>query len=153
MNRRALLTSIGAATALNAGCLSSIEDKLNPTVQLGWLAAHNYDTEPHLFELKVDRDGTKVHYSSHEIESRDGASLNGAVAECDWGSTAGDYSVFVRVDGGRWVKESLTEFAISRDRDIDCVIADADNHDGHLGWYVSDRCDGDHTGICPFANR
>lgn len=153
MYRRALLTSIGATASLSAGCLSSLEDRLNPSVRLGWLAAHNFDTEPHLFELKVERDGTKVHDSSHEIEPREGDSVDGAVAECDWGSTPGDYTVFARIDGGEWVAESVTEFAMSIDGDADCVIADADNRDGHLGWYLGNRCDGNHTGICPFANR
>ena len=152
MYRRALLTSIGA-TSLSAGCLSPIENRFEPSVRLGWLAAHNFDTEPHLFELKVERDGTKVHYSSHEIEPREGDSVDGEVAECDWGSTPGNYTVFVRVDGGGWVAESVTEYAMSMDSDVDCVIADADNRDGRLGWYLSNRCDGDHTGICPFTNR
>lgn len=124
MNRRSLLASLAVtATVLPAGCLSSVRQSLDPTVKLGWFGVHNVDTDSHRFDLKVVRDGTRVHYSSHDVQGRaerTGSLNHGAVADCDWGSTPGDYAVGVRVDGGEWTETSATV------REAECVAAVAE---------------------------
>lgn len=152
MRRRALLASLGATTAtLSTGCLTAVEERLTPSAQLGWFGAHNFDTEPHLFDLQVNRDGTRVHRSSHEIRARDGNYVHHAVADCEWGSTTGEYTVRARVDGNDWVEASLTEFVSSND--ADCVVANAEYHDDGLWFSLLDECNQDWDGKCEFATR
>lgn len=153
MNRRTFLGSLGATTStLLAGCITPIENLLNNSVQLGWLGAHNWDTKPHKFDLRVERDGSQVHNSSHEIPPREGNHINGAVAECTWGSTPGEYVVYARLDNGEWVDRSLTEFVSSMDSDVDCVIADAWFRDGKLSLELRLGCDIVYDGMCPFVS-
>ncbi|ELZ79570.1 hypothetical protein KU306_02560 [Haloferax larsenii] len=159
MNRRSLLASIGATTtALTAGCISSLEETLGPSVRLGWFGVHNIDTEPHEFDLLVIRDGTEVHYSSHDVRGRTGSFNDGAVADCDWGDVPGDYEVAVRVDDGDWNERSVTS------RDADCVVANAQYlddsepskyRDGHsLTISVIEECNPDHYDrMCSFVTR
>lgn len=150
MRRRALLASLGVSTtALSTGCLSTIEQSSTQSAQLGWFGAHNFDTEPHLFDLQVIRDGTQVHQSSHEVQPKDGNYIHSAVAECSWGSTAGDYTVRAQVDSTDWVEESLTEFVASRDDD--CAVANVEYRDEDLQFFLRDGCNRDWDRMCPFT--
>lgn len=154
MNRRSLLASFGAATgALSTGCLSSLSDRFEPSVRLGWFVAHNFDTESHLFRLEVQRDGTRVHTSSHKIPSRDGNYIHSAIAECDWGTTPSDYTVVAQVDGNQRVEESITEFVDSRGNVEDCVIADAQYYADGLRFQLGGGCHRDYDGMCSFTTR
>lgn len=135
MRRRTLLASAFVPTTVGtAGCLSSIRGGLSTSVRLGWFGVHNVDPESaHTFELVVERNGETVHESTHEVAAADssgnGVRSDGAVADCDWGQTAGDYTVRVRMDGTVEAEESVTAFA--DETGADCVIADAEyrNHD------------------------
>lgn len=153
MRRRALLASLGGTIAtLSTGCLSDIEERLTPSAQLGWFGAHNFDTEPHLFDLQVIRDGTQVHRSSHEIQSRDGNYIHNGVAECSWGSASGDYTVPARVDGDDWIEESITEFVASKD--ADCALANVEYHNNEgLRFVLWDGCNRDWDNMCGFTTR
>lgn len=82
------------------------------------------------------RDGTLVHDSSHEIQSRDRNFINEAVADCDWGSTPGDYTVRARVDGNDWIEESITEFLTSRDTDY--AVEAAEYYESGLRFFLGD---------------
>ena len=131
MRRRDFVKTLSILIAVGSGgCLSHIQETVNPTTQLGWFGVHNADRDSsHRFDLEVERDGNIVHSSSHTVEAareyeRGGQHNDGAVAECDWGSTSGDYTVRVRVDDSEWVEESVTDFATSRD--VECVVADAE---------------------------
>lgn len=158
MQRRSVVTTLGILTAGGSGgCLSRVREAVNPTVQLGWFGVHNADTESsHRFGLEVERDGEIVHSSSHTVEAAreyegGGQHNDGAVAECEWGSTPGDYTVRVRVDGNEWVEESVTEFATSRD--ADCVVADAEFR-STLTINLKDECDPDEYGqMCSFTSE
>lgn len=126
MNRRSLLTAVGVTTGtLSAGCLSSVGSYFMPAIRPGWSTARNFDTEPHVFNLKVERSGEEVHRSVRDVPPRDGNRVRSAIAECNWESTPGDYTVLARVDTNEWISGSLTEFAASRGDDINCVLADA----------------------------
>ncbi|PSQ48372.1 hypothetical protein BRD15_05485 [Halobacteriales archaeon SW_6_65_15] len=152
MHRRTLLTALGATTAtLGTGCLSSVEERLDPSVRLGWFGAHNFDTEPHQFDLQLTRDGTRVHHSSHEIRPRDGNYVHSGVADCDWGSASGDYVVRARVDSNEWKEASITEFLTSREPD--CAVANAEYRDDGLQFFLRDGCDRDWNGTCSFTTR
>jgi hypothetical protein len=158
MRRRSLLTALGGATTLNAGCLSAIEEWSTPATRLGWFGATNADTQSsHRFELAVERDGERVHYSAYELQPAEQTEPNRtritqAVAECEWGSTKGDYTVRARVDGGDWVEKSVTEYAASND--VECAIASAEydsSFDLRLRW----PCQGReyYDGLCPFVTQ
>ena len=157
MRRRTLLASAVIPTTVGAtGCLSSRRDETSASVRLGWFGIHNVDPESaHTFELAVERDGETVHQSTHEIPAADdsgsGVRSDGAVADCDWGRTAGDYTVRVRMDETAEAEESVTAFA--NETDADCVVADAEyrNHDA-VSRYIDaktlsirqrDDCDND----------
>lgn len=153
MRRRAFLTAVGTSVAMGtAGCLESLEDRLDTSIQLGWFVGLNFDTESHQFELRVTRDDTQVHQSSHEIPPRDGSYIHSAVAECTWGDIAGDYTVGARVDGNEWVEESLTEVDTVSNQDVDCAIAEARYRNGALSIFRRSGCDQDYDGMCPFTN-
>ena len=169
MQRRALLASACVITTpFYAGCLSSIREFRTPAVQLGWFGVHNADPESaHVFELGVERDGEVVHESAHEVaeaEETEGGGLrsDGAVAECDWGQTAGDYTVRVRLDGEEHAEESVSAFA--RETGADCVIANAEyrNHDAvsrymegtALNIFLREDYNNDgYTGRCSFTEE
>jgi hypothetical protein len=130
--------------------------------QLGWFGVHNVDPESsHTFTLIVERGGNVVHESSHEVDAAEyfdpGVASDGAVAECTWGETAGDYSVRVRRDGEEEAEESISAFAA--ESGVNCVVADAEyqNHDvtsefidgKRLSIFLREGCDNDgYVGKC-----
>ena len=134
MRRRALLSAAVGVTVGSAGCLASIRDSSHRKAQLGWFGVHNVDPESsHTFTLVVERGGNVVHESSHEVEAAEGPDpgvvSDGAVAECTWGETAGEYAVRVRMDGEEEVEKSVSAFAA--EREANCVVAAAkyENYD------------------------
>lgn len=135
MQRRALLkTTAVSLGALSAGCLSPVLDSENPAVQLAFVGVQNADPDAaHVFEIEVERDGEHVHRSTHEVAAAtpldNGFRLDGAVAECEWGSTPGDYTVRVSIDGVEERERSVTAFA--SETGAECVLAEAEfrNHD------------------------
>lgn len=157
MKRRALLAALSATTSLGGGCLSPVREWTDPSAQLGRFGASNADTtSSHRFELAVERDGDVVHRSSHELEPAVETEPNRirvtqAVAECEWGSTSGDYTVRARVDGRDWVQKSVTEYATSKD--VDCVMAWAEYHSSFLldlRW----PCEREYyDGLCSFVTE
>ena len=154
MHRRALLASLGATATLSAGCLTTVTDRLDQSVQLGWFGAHNLDSEVRQFELRVEKGETQVHDSTHIIQPKEDNHVHGAVADCTWGSASGDYTVFARVDDNDWVEESLTEFAASWNSDVDCVIADAMYHpEGGLRISLGNGCDRHYDRMCSFTDQ
>jgi hypothetical protein len=156
VKRRALLAAIGAVTTTaTAGCLGSIADSLDRTVQLGWFGAHNFDTDPHEFDLRVERDGEVVHESGHEVAGFEDPVAHGAVADCTWGDEPGGYTVSARVDGGEWVSREISELDERYENDVDCAIAEAQYRNESVAVYFQVGCDRvDHyDGGCGFAER
>jgi hypothetical protein len=156
MRRRALLSAAVGVTVGSTGCLASIRGSNRQMAQLGWFGVHNADPESsHTFTLIVKRDGNVVHESSHEVDAAEyfdpGVASDGAVAECTWGETAGDYAVRVRRDGGEETEESISAFAA--ERGVNCVVADAEyqNHNAtsdflngkRLSIFLREACDND----------
>lgn len=144
MRRRALLSAAVGVTVGSAGCLASIHDSSHQKAQLGWFGVHNIDPESsHTFTLIVERDGNVVHESSHEVDAAEyhdpGVSRTGAVAECTWGETSGEYSVRVRMNGEKEVERSVSSFAA--ERDANCVVASAkyENYDATSGFLDGKR--------------
>ncbi|MFW6385105.1 MAG: hypothetical protein ACOCY7_03110 [Halodesulfurarchaeum sp.] len=91
-----------------------------------------------------------------------GLDIDGAVAECDWEETAGDYTVRVRRDGEETVEESVSEFA--RESGTECVIADSEyrNDDApseyrngkRLNIFLEAACDEDgYVNRCQFTRE
>ena len=111
----------GVLAAL-AGCLDSV-----PTVgetTLGWFAVYNlHQGSSHSFSVRIERDGTTVHRSSHQLAAHNPASDSPnpprAIVDCTWENVPGDYIVSVSRDGGDWHQYSIVDTAL---RPPDCVI-------------------------------
>lgn len=166
MRRRALLASaVVPVTVGGSGCLSTVRSVLPTSVQLGWFGIKNADPESaHTFELMVERDEETVHESTHRLKAADasgnGGRSNAAVADCDWGQTAGDYTVRVRMDGTLETEESVTAYADRRGADCVIAIAEYRNHDAvshfqdgkNLAIWLEDQCGEDgFVGRCSFT--
>ena len=144
MRRRALLSAAVGVTIGSAGCLASIRDSNRQMAQLGWFGVHNVDPESsHTFTLIVERGGNVIHESSHKVDAAEyhdpGVESDGAVAECTWGDTAGDYSVRVRRDREEEVEKSVSAFAA--ESGANCVVAAAEyeNYDATSGFLNGKR--------------
>jgi len=156
VKRRALLAALGvASTTTTAGCLDSMTDRLDTTVQLGWLGAHNFDTDPHQFHFRVERGGEVVHQSTHEVAAYEDPVVHSAVADCTWGDEPGGYTISARVDEGEWVSRDISEIDEAYENDVDCAIADVYYRDETTKIYFQTSCDRvDHyDGGCGFAER
>ncbi|WP_265110890.1 hypothetical protein [Halosolutus halophilus] len=141
MRRRALLgTLAGAMTASTAGCLDLVSELRTHPMQLARLSVSNWDSAPHRFDLRVDRDGETVHRSSHEIPGKEDARVHGEVADCDWGTTPGDYELFARVDGGDWEGKSLDEVDAGGRDTVECATAQV-RYEESVWIRLLDNCD------------
>src|SRR6056297_201626 len=129
MHRRSFLATVGTSVSLfGGGCLSLLEDS---SIQLGYLDVGNFDGEQHEFEVQVERNGTRVHASSHSIAGKEGNVVHSEAVECTWGSTAGEYTVSARVDSNEWKSQSLLPADSVVSSETDCVVVGV--------WYRFDR--------------
>lgn len=108
MNRRALLGSLGISLASSiGGCLEAVSPP-DTSTKLGYLGIENFDTEAsHKFDVRVERDGTVIHTSSHAVDATSGSTLGAAVVACTWDPVAGEYVISARVDGGEWTGQPI----------------------------------------------
>lgn len=154
MKRRTLLAALGTATAMGtAGCLDSSDEREG--MRLGWVAAVNFDAQPHTVTLRVERGDEVVHESSHRLPESGPSGSNGAVADCAWADARGEYTVLARLDDGEWHERALSELRESRDGEVDCAVAQATYHHDVFGLRLSATCDevASYEGGCAFANR
>jgi hypothetical protein len=153
MNRRALLASLATGgTVSTSGCLDSLTETQNEPFQLGYVAVHNATEDAHQIAIRVRRDGANVHRSTHAVAGQDGAIVESAIPECDWGSTPGQYEVAVRIDDGDWVTESFDGYDTEGG---DCSIALAEGRlteEERLTLGYRRACDYDNPpdGLCSF---
>lgn len=126
MQRRDILRASGAGgLAALAGCLDSV-----PTVgetTLGLFGVYNFHQgSSHSFSVRIERDTTTVHTSSHRLAAydpySDAPTPPRAIVDCTWDHVPGDYTVFVRCDGGDWHEYRIVDTAL---RPPDCVIVSA----------------------------
>lgn len=120
VNRRGLLRAAGLLGVSSvAGCLGAVPSVGETT--LGSFAIYNYHQESdHLFDVRIERDGTVVHESSHHLDAYDSESPPHSAVSCTWDDVPGDYTVFVRSDGRDWHSFGVVDGAV---RPPDCVIA------------------------------
>lgn len=153
MDRRALLASLAPGlTASTAGCLDTLTTTQNEPFQLGYVAVHNATEQTHRILIRVRRDGQDVHRSTHDVPGRDGAIVESAIPDCEWGPARGRYEVAVRIDDGDWATESFQGYETDGG---DCSIAIAEgrlNADGRLSLGSRRACDYDNppAGLCSF---
>ena len=148
MERRAFLTAVGlSVTASVAGCLGQIPGVETERIQLARFSVSNMDTAPHQFDLRVERNGETVHESTHDVDGRTPDRITGASAGCTWGTTPGAYDVFVRVDNGEWVSESLSEVKENWWDDVSCASVRA-YYETEVGFVLFDNCE-DHSPTDP----
>jgi hypothetical protein len=120
VHRRALLASVATAGVTSTtGCLDGLTGAQKTAFQLGYVQIFNLTGTGHQFTIRVSRDGTEVHRSTHEVPGQDGSVAESATPECNWGRTAGMYDVAVRVDGGDWDTVSSEDY----DANEDCALA------------------------------
>lgn len=154
MRRRSFLATIGlSATASTAGCIDSALDGGERGIQLARFSVGNLDSDPHRFDLRVERDGETVHRSTHRVRGTSEDIIHGAVADCDWGTTPGTYEVFVRVDGGEWTAKPLSEVRDGWRDSVECATAHAEYYEnGNLWIRLRDDCErfvpSAATGVC-----
>jgi hypothetical protein len=85
---------------------------------------YNLDRESgHTFAVRIERNGTVVHESEHEIAAYDSSSDESspphAVVDCTWENADGNYSVFVSRDEGDWHQYEIVDTEL---RPPECVI-------------------------------
>lgn len=123
MKRRPLLAIGGSlVTSTVAGCIDHV-----PTVgatTLGGVGIVNYDAErSHQFDVRIERDGTVVHQSSHQLAADDDQARDPPQVgiSCTWDRTAGEYTVFIRSDEREWERfDPLNRTAMPPD----CVVVE-----------------------------
>lgn len=141
MRRRALLATLGSSMAVStAGCLDTIADSFDEPIRLARLAALNFDSRAHQFDLRVDRDGETVHRSSHQIRGKDDEQLYGEEADCTWGSTPGTYEIAARVDGGEWTVRPLADVVDGWRDTVECATAEVWYEAGDVWIRLQDNC-------------
>lgn len=102
----------------------------------------------------MERDGERVHQSVHAVQGAEENVHYGAVADCTRSDTAGDYTVFARVDGHEWVPYDLAD--VESSREVTCTAVGADyRHGGTQGFSfgTEDSCANvrRYDGGCGFA--
>ncbi len=161
MRRRALLATFGSgASVLGGGCLGFLRDPDEPTATLGAASITNFDTEPHRFQLRIERDGERVHHSAHELDETAGdegehyGRVDTEIVDCTWDEVAGPYVIAARLADGAWVEQSVNA---KLDADAECVIAEVRYDDlkaDEFEFVIHSDCarliDTDEG--CPFAN-
>jgi hypothetical protein len=153
MNRRALLASLATGLpASTAGCLDDVTGTQSESFQLGYVAVHNSTEEAHQILIRVMRNGTDVHRSTHDVPGQAGAIVESAIPECEWGSTLGRYEVAVRIDDGDWITESFEGYDTDGG---DCSVAIAEGRlraEGRFSLGYRRACDYDNPpdGLCSF---
>lgn len=146
-------------TALQGGCTRFLRDRDEPTATLGAASITNFDTEPHRFQLRIEREGERIHDSAHELdgtaggEGEDYGRVDTEIVDCTWEEVAGSYDVAVRLDDGEWVEQSVNA---RLDEDAECVIAEVRYDDleaDDFEFVIHDDCNRlvDTDEGCPFA--
>lgn len=104
--RRAFLAGVAGAFGAGSGC-SALRSR--PAVRLAEVTTENLDDGPHTVGILVRHDGELVHWSTHDLDARDGNVADGAVLSCSWPSAAGSVSVVARLDDAdEWRHLDLT---------------------------------------------
>lgn len=107
--RRSILCTLGcAATVTTVGCAGSPVDFLDSGTKLAQFDLTNLSSSSHRFEIRVQRNDSVVHESTHTLEG-DGGSVTGTVGACPWMDTSGSYVVAARLGDGEWVSQSVDE--------------------------------------------
>jgi hypothetical protein len=122
MKRRALLGTVSAVGTVSiTGCLDPVSVGESAT-KLARLSVANFDTDSmHTIDVRIERDDSVVHESTHTIDRAEESTAQSAVVDCTWDDVAGRYIVAARVSGAtEWESfDLLNEAADSPD----CVIA------------------------------
>lgn len=154
MQRRQVLAALGlTAVSGGAGCTAPLRAVTTSPPRLGWMAVANYSPKPHRFRIEIERDGERVHESTHRLEGKPEGRIPGEVLDCTWGEAPGPYTFRGRVDESDWIERTVADALASYEGTPDCVIARA-VYRSELGFEVSPGCDGvsSYDGGCGFAN-
>lgn len=107
--RRSILCTLGCAvTVPTAGCAGIPVEYLDSKTKLFRLDLTDLSSSSHRFGIRVKRNDTVVHESTHTLEG-DGESVFGTVGACPWMDTPGSYIVAARLGDGEWKSQSVDE--------------------------------------------
>lgn len=93
--RRTLLSTVGAGVAAIAGCQS---DGGSNEVALARIELVNFDDQPVIFDLEVQRNSETMYDERHRIGPSSGQKANGTTVDEQWMRTSSQYEVSVTVD-------------------------------------------------------
>jgi hypothetical protein len=129
VSRRRLLAAVGTTgVAALAGCSTAAGSSAS---RLAYVRVANWHAEPHTVHVLVERDGTLVHWSSHDLAARaDGIATQ--PLDQTWADDEAEFVVRVRIDD----RSTWKAFDLAG-RDGDCYGVEARIDDqGRLGvWY------------------
>lgn len=158
MKRRELL---GSAAVVGAPTLSGCAGVLpfgRSTTKLARLSVVNWDEDAaQTVDVRVERDGTVVHESTHTVGQMQGNEAQATVVDCTWDDVPGEYVVAARLAGDSdWRTFDLLD---ATEQSPSCVIAAVQygqvsgiDEQQPLNIEVRDRCDEvgeNYEGGCP----
>lgn len=143
VNRRALLGLCGTLGASSTvGCLEPFP-YFDSRLVIGWLALANRTGQRRRLGVRVERSGTVVHESVHEMEAD-----SRTVLECPWGDVEEQYTISGRLPDEQWRSFDVEgEF----ERLPDCAVVtleafDGERLDGPPEWDIFARASCDQIG-------
>jgi hypothetical protein len=149
LTRRRLLAAAGTATV--AGCLGgdggggdgdgSPDETDAEGVTLSEVDLINSDDDAHTVHLQVERNGSVVNWSVHDLAAQDGEGTSTAAVAASWPDDPGTYTFEVRVDG----ETAATTFETSEWACLGVLVKIEDGEPGFYGGPGS-SCSGTTTG-------
>lgn len=101
--RRLLAMTSGLVTAGGAGC-SSITGFDEEGMELGGVTLLNSASSAHEFDVRIEKDGERIHESGYTLDGDSFASVG-----CDWSDSTGTYVLAARTETGDWYERDVTE--------------------------------------------
>ncbi|WP_336362177.1 hypothetical protein [Halalkalicoccus salilacus] len=142
MNRRALLSAVGAAAvSTSAGCLSSGVEG-SEEVRLGLVTVSNRSDREQTVDVVLRRDGETVSWTRHDVRRRDGEVIPGDRIDCLLDEPAGAYEALTLLDRtGETFEHPLVANGHGT-RDVSIVVTEGETVElfGPAGPADEERC-------------
>lgn len=123
IRRRELLASLAAVGT--AGCISSVSGEGGVT--LGGVLLSNTTDRPLDVEVRISRDGERVHSTTHEVDPADGRVASVRELDCEWSPGRARYTVEARREDTDWYATELDD-AETPCRSLDVRAWDREMH-------------------------
>ncbi len=124
LRRRQLLSALGmTSVTVTSGCIWP-PGTGSAAPRLGWVGVDNYSPEPQRFEVRIERDGDRVHASTPRVEGKTQETIPGDPLECTWGDARGPYTLAARTADTAWVETTIDASRTAEEEPVDCVIVE-----------------------------